>query len=246
MDKFIDAHCHIIPGVDDGAKNTEDTANMLKIAYDEGIRCIVATPHHHPKRGMSDLDLLRQQIKIAREEAAKIDKEFRVYLGMEVLFSHDIPGKIKDNKICGINNKPVMLVEFSPGDKFHYILNGVKLVQSQGMDVIMAHCERYKCLVDNMEYVDHLVEMGVKLQINAGSIGNKSGRRIGKFTYNLMENDYVFCVGTDAHNTDTRAPHIKEAAEYVSKNFGRAYMKKIFFDNMAEILKKRIKEENIK
>ena len=238
MRKFIDAHCHIIPGVDDGANNTEETASMLKIAYDEGIRCIVATPHHHPKRGMSDLNLLRKQIKIAREEALKIDKNFKIYLGMEVLFSHDIPDKIKSNAICGINNKHIMLVEFSPWDKFHYIQNGVKLVQSQGMDVIVAHCERYRCLVDNMEYVEHLVNMGAKIQINSGSIGKKSGRRIGKFTYNLMENDYVFCVGTDAHNTDTRAPHIKEAADFVADNFGENYMKKIFFDNMAELLKK--------
>ena len=241
MDKFIDAHCHIIPGVDDGAKNKEETADMLKIAYDEGIRCIVATPHHHPKRGMSDLDLLRQQINIAREEAAKIDKNFRIYLGMEVFFNHDIPDELKSNKICGINNKSVMLIEFSPSDKFNYILNGVKLVQLQGFDVIVAHCERYKCLVENMEYIEQLIACGAKLQINAGSIIPKAGRKVSKFISNLMENDYVFCVGTDAHNTDTRAPYIKEAAEYVSNNFGRGYMKKIFFDNMAEILKKRSK-----
>ena len=239
MNKFIDTHCHIIPAVDDGAKNVEETSKMLRIAYDEGIRCIVATPHHHPKRGMANLDLLRKQVKIAREEAIKIDKKFRVYLGMEVYFTQDIPEKIENHAICGINNKNILLLEFSPTHSFDYIFNAIKMVQSEGMDVIVAHCERYRCLVEDMNNIDRILGIGAKLQINAGSIGGKDGRRVNKFIHYLMENDYVFCVGTDAHNIDTRPPRMKEAAEYVEKKFGKAYMNKIFYNNMAGLLKKQ-------
>ena len=51
MDNFIDMHVHILPGVDDGAEDIKEMEEMLKIAYSEGIRCIIATPHHHPRRG---------------------------------------------------------------------------------------------------------------------------------------------------------------------------------------------------
>ena len=238
MDKFIDTHCHIIPGVDDGSNSVEETKTMLQMAYDEGIRCIIATPHHHPIRGMADVDSLRSRIKFVRNEAEKIDKKFRVYLGMEVFFTHDIPEKILEGKVRGINNKKVILLEFSPSDEFNYILQAVQLVQASGVDIIMAHCERYMCLLKDVDRVRHLSRLGVKFQVNAGSVIGKSGKRAQKFIGELMDDDLVFCVGTDAHNSTTRQPLIKEAAEYVKKNYGKKYMRDIFYFNIASVLKK--------
>lgn len=51
MSGYIDMHCHILPEVDDGAESIEETVQMLQIAYQEGIRCIIATPHHHQSGG---------------------------------------------------------------------------------------------------------------------------------------------------------------------------------------------------
>ena len=58
MERYIDMHCHILPGVDDGAASMEVTEKMLRIAYDEGIRCMIATPHYHPRRGLDHPDFL--------------------------------------------------------------------------------------------------------------------------------------------------------------------------------------------
>lgn len=84
MSGYIDMHCHILPEVDDGAESIEETVQMLQIAYQEGIRCIIATPHHHPKRGKESPKVLRKKLRLVRREAEKIDKKFRVYLGTEV------------------------------------------------------------------------------------------------------------------------------------------------------------------
>ena len=72
MSGYIDMHCHILPEVDDGAQSIEETVQMLRIAYREGIRCIIATPHHHPKRGMEHPERLRKKLTIVRREAKKI------------------------------------------------------------------------------------------------------------------------------------------------------------------------------
>ena len=69
MEGYIDMHCHILPGVDDGAKDVEEMKKMLKIAYKEGIRCIIATPHHHPRRGKESPEVLRKKAVILREAA---------------------------------------------------------------------------------------------------------------------------------------------------------------------------------
>lgn len=72
-DYFIDMHSHILPGVDDGAKDVEEMKKMLQIAYDEGIRCIIATPHHHPHRGRAPVETLKKRAAILRQAAHEID-----------------------------------------------------------------------------------------------------------------------------------------------------------------------------
>ena len=239
MDRYIDTHCHIIYGVDDGSKSIEETTEMLHSAYDTGTRCIIATPHHHPIRGQSDVKLIRNRIQEVRKIAESIDKNFRIYFGMEVFFTHDIPEKVQKGVVCGINNKKIMLLEFSPSVKFSSILQAVQIVQASGMNVLMAHCERYMCLLENMEYIERLSNIGVKFQVNANSITGNGGRRAQKFIGKLMDADYVFCVGSDAHNNTTRPPALNDAAEYVKRRYGKEYMDKIFFLNPASLLKKR-------
>ena len=86
MDNFIDMHVHILPGVDDGAEDIKEMEEMLKIAYSEGIRCIIATPHHHPRRGKESPEVLRKKAALLRKSAHEIDEHFRIYLGTEIFF----------------------------------------------------------------------------------------------------------------------------------------------------------------
>ena len=77
MERIVDTHCHILPEVDDGAQNIAETRQMLREAYDEGIKYIIATPHHHPGRGRKSPKQLRRQLQLVREEAAQISDKLR-------------------------------------------------------------------------------------------------------------------------------------------------------------------------
>ena len=243
MEGYIDMHCHILPGVDDGAKDIDETKAMLRIAYEEGIRCIIATPHHHPRRGKESPTVLRRQAKLVREAAHEIDEHFRIYLGTEVFFGQDVPDKLKDGKILSMNNRDYVLVEFSPSDTFAYIRQSLQQMQLAGYEVILAHVERYNCIVKEAELAEQLWEMGIHLQVNAESITGESGREIKKFVKYLMDQELVFCVGTDAHSPRHRAPRMKKAAAYVKKKYGEEYMRRIFFSNAKTMLKKLQKNE---
>ncbi|MBM6949099.1 CpsB/CapC family capsule biosynthesis tyrosine phosphatase [Mordavella massiliensis] len=244
MERYIDMHCHILPGVDDGAQNMEDTHRMLQTAYDEGVRYIIATPHHHPRRGRARPQELRQQLRAVREEAEKISDRLKVFLGTEVYFGQDIPDKLKENEVLTMNRTKYVLVEFSPSDPFEYMQQGIQRIQMKGYIVILAHVERYDCMREDIERVEYFHEMGVLIQVNAGSITGNSGRRIRKFVKELLARELVFCVGTDAHDDRKRAPHMKKAAEYVKKKYGEEYARRIFFGNAAEMLKKKKKNES--
>ena len=244
MDRYIDMHCHILPGVDDGAQSMEETRQMLMTAYQEGVRYIIATPHHHPRRGRATPQQLREQLKKVREEAAKISDRMKVFLGTEIYFGQDIPEKLQENSVLTMNRTRYVLVEFSPSDPFEYIHRGIQRIQMKGYIVILAHAERYECLREDFDNVEYLDEMGVLIQVNAGSITGSGGRKLKKFVKALLEREMVFCVGTDAHDNEKRAPHMKKAAEYVKKKYGEDYARRIFFSNAAEMLRKKKRNES--
>lgn len=244
MGGYIDMHCHILPAVDDGAASIEEMEQMLRIAYEEGIRCIIATPHYHPRRGKEHPDVLYKKLKILRKAAYKIDSRFRIYMGTEIYFGQEIPRKLKEGRTLSMNRRNYILVEFSPSDSYTYIQQGIQQLQMSGYEVILAHIERYSCLVENPVLAEHLWDMGTYIQVNAGSITGDSGRKIKKFVKELMEQEKVFCVGTDAHGTSYRAPRMKKAADYVRKRYGEDYMRRIFFSNAMVMLRKRTKNES--
>ena len=239
IDYFIDMHSHILPGVDDGAQTPEETKEMLEMAYADGIRCIIATPHHHPHRGRAPVQKLRERAKLTRAMAHEIDERFRIFLGTEIYFGQDVAEKLKEGRILSMNRREFALVEFPPSQTFPYIKQGLQQLQFAGYEVILAHVERYHCIAEDAELAEELYDMGVNLQVNADSITGGSGRKIKKFIEELMDRDLVFCVGTDAHDTKRRPPKMRKAANYVEKKYGEDYTRRIFYSNAKEMLKKK-------
>ena len=236
--RFTDMHCHILPGVDDGARDIEESRQMLQMAYNEGIRFIIATPHYHIHRGHAKVNVWKEKLEQVRQEASRIAPELLVYLGNEIYWGHDIPEKLSKGRVLTMNHRDTVLLEFSPSDDFQRIHQGLQLTQTGGNDVILAHAERYRCLLEDVELVEEIHEMNVKIQINAGSILGEGGRSAKKFVKELMDRDLVFCVGTDAHDTQKRPPRMKKAALHVKRKYGEEYMRKIFFSNAASLLRK--------
>lgn len=233
--KYIDMHCHILPGVDDGAQNLKETEQMLKIAYQEGIRAIVATPHHHDRRGKATIPQLNCQLQKVKELIRELDINMKIYPGMEVFFVREILEELNQGTIAMIGKSRYILIEFSPEDTFSYIQRAVQEVQMKGCRVIIAHAERYMCLVKKPERIRSLVEMGAYIQVNASSIiGGFAVRRLVK---TIMKERLVHFVGTDAHDPKYRSPAMKKAATYVEKKHGHEYMEQIFWKNGIAVLR---------
>lgn len=240
MKNIVDVHCHILPEIDDGAKNWAETYQMLRMAYDEGVRVIVATPHHHQHRGMCTAIQYKKRLVSIQKLAQKIDEKFYVVPGMEIYFSQDVLEKLERKKVHTMGKSSYVLVEFSPNDEFRYIQQGLQQITMKGYSPILAHAERYHCLVENKEYVEYLIEMGIYIQVNAGSIMGNSGRTVKRFVKELLEEQYVHFVGTDAHSSGSRSPMIKKCADYVEKKYGEEYAKEIFRRNALKVLKNKI------
>lgn len=237
MNQFVDIHCHILPGVDDGSQSPEETKAMLEKAWDEGIQIMVATPHYHKQRGKNDIDLIKKQLLLTRKLAKEVHPKMQICLGMEIYYGEDVPELLKTGKAVSIRKSRYILVEFSPGDDFQYILNAVRKLQMSGHTVIIAHIERYNCLREDISNVEYLREMGAYLQVNAGSITGSYGRSIKKFLREVLKAHLVQLVGTDAHGPEKRSPKMQEAYKEVVKRCGEEYADQIFGQNAKKVLR---------
>ena len=112
---FTDIHNHILFGVDDGSPDIKTSMEMLQMAYEDGIRDVILTPHFHPKRGMAHYSKIVEYYEILADEAAKTFPDMGVYLGREVYFRSEILDdldKLDEKTMCGTDT---ILIEFSSG-----------------------------------------------------------------------------------------------------------------------------------
>ena len=237
MNQFVDIHCHILPGVDDGSQTPEETKAMLQKAWDEGIQIMVATPHYHKQRGKNDIELIKKQLLLTRKLAKEVNPKMQICLGMEIYSGEDVPELLKEGRVVSIRKSRYILVEFSPGDEFQYILNAVRKLQMSGHTVIIAHIERYNCLRKDISNVEYLREMGAYLQVNTGSITGSYGRSVKKFLREVLKAHLVQLVGTDAHGSERRTPKMQEAYKEVVKRCGEEYADQIFGQNAKKVLR---------
>ena len=237
MNQFVDIHCHILPGVDDGSQTPEETKAMLQKAWDEGIQIMVATPHYHKQRGKNDIELIKKQLLLTRKLAKEVNPKMQICLGMEIYYGEDVPELLKEGRVVSIRKSRYILVEFSPGDEFQYILNAVRKLQMSGHTVIIAHIARYNCLRKDISNVEYLREMGAYLQVNTGSITGSYGRSVKKFLREVLKAHLVQLVGTDAHGSERRTPKMQEAYKEVVKRCGEEYADQIFGQNAKKVLR---------
>lgn len=237
MQEFTDIHTHILPGVDDGAKDKDISMAMLRMAWKDGIRRIVLTPHNKPSRRNVSFKTIQKLSEQLLEEARQEGMEFTFCPGNEIYYRSDMIGDLEEGRACTMADTSYVLVEFNPMDDFDYIRNGIYQVLAAGYRPIIAHVERYSCMLSKPSRVEELKNMGCYIQVNAGSIMGQYGFSVKQMTKKLLKQQLIHFVASDAHDTDKRAPRLSDCAKYVTKKFGESYSNRIFLENPDKMLK---------
>lgn len=237
MEGFIDIHSHILPGIDDGSDSLETTIEMLRLAWEEGIRTMIATPHYREGRLETPTEQLLELYRQVLAEAQKIDTSFQIYLGNELYSSYNLAEHLDSGRAHSLNGTRYVLVEFSPSKSYSEMRMAFRSLQMSGYRPILAHAERYECLLEENTRVRELISSGVYIQVNASSIAGDYGFRIRMFSRGLLKHGEVHFVATDTHNPDDRAPRISKCMAYVEKKYGSKYANLIGRDNALRVLK---------
>ncbi len=236
MLNYIDIHSHILPGVDDGARDMEQTRQMLAMAYREGCRVMIATPHFEAGRPRKKASELKDILELVRAEASSIGEDFRIELGNELLFSYDIPDALKRGDALTIAGTRYILVEFTPGAAYSSLKEGLRSCVLSGYIPILAHAERYQCLLKHPEDVEELIQAGTYIQLNLSSINGGFLNPAARFCNKLIDRDLVHFIGTDAHGVNSRPPLGKEVISSLYKKYGEALTNRLIRENPERML----------
>ena len=217
---MIDWHSHIRPGIDDGSQNEEESLSMLRSLGDQGVECVIATPHFYANDESVEEFLARRNESISRLQKKMNGDCPRVVCGAEVRYYPGI-GKMSELDKLKIGSTDLILLEMPMNKWTEYTLRELVELSSSGkLTVIMAHIERYLSFQDRSVW-RRLNESGLLMQVNASFVyGCKTKRKALK----LIGDGKIQFIGSDCHNMTTRSPQIGKAYDLIKKKYGEEYV----------------------
>ena len=214
---MTDVHCHILPGVDDGSKNWEMTLEMCRLAKDDGISHIVATPHanyRYPYERERHLETLHQlQEKVS---------DITFSLGCDFHVSHDnVEDAVEHPSRYVIGDTRYLLVEFSDYQTPYQMTETLFRLHSAGFATLVTHPERNPVISEYPDLPKQFADMGSAIQITADALCGGWGRQARKTCENLLKDGLVTVIASDAHESKRRKPVLSAARDAASKIVGK-------------------------
>ena len=236
---LIDLHCHILPGIDDGAADDKTALEMARIAVRDGIQCIACTPHIYP--GVFEND--RATILAQRERLQGLleanDIGLELSYGADTHLVPEVLSGLTEGRIPTLNGSRYMLLEpphhVAP---LHFKESVFNLVAAGYMPLI-THPERLTWADEHYDDFVDLAREGVWIQITAGALTGRFGRRALALAEQMLEDGIVHVIATDGHNLKSRPPLLQEGVAAAARLVGREEAERMVSERPLAVLDDR-------
>ncbi|MCA9731006.1 MAG: hypothetical protein H6696_13625 [Deferribacteres bacterium] len=232
--QIFDIHTHLLPGIDDGSPDWDETMRMVYQAYEDGTTDIAITHHI-----LSDQDYARESEILEKFEELKTrvaDAQLglKFHLAAELFYHHEIE---LNHKISTFNdNKKYFLVEFPMQGIPRYVDDKFFEFIIDKITPILAHPERNLGIINKPERAFEFVQRGVMLQMNAGSLNGDFGEDVRAMAESLLDARLIHFVGSDGHDTKRRPIKMKRAYHQIVDRFGQNVADSLFRENPAKAM----------
>lgn len=232
---LTDVHCHILPYVDDGAQNLAEAQAMLEMQKSQGVKTIYCTPHL--RQEMFETPQEKVDEKFVQLEEIATEMQMKLFLSREYHCDEGLLQLLHKEQIRPLADGVHVLIEFSnrhcPEDIFRYLA----AVKAVGLVPVIAHIERYDCLLQEPFLVDQLIQKGAWTQMNTSAILGKEGWKRKLFCKKILKRDQVYLIGSDAHHADWRVPNMGECAKFLHRKLSEEQINRLLFQNPVKLQK---------
>lgn len=198
---FIDIHSHLLPGIDDGSKNMENSIELIEKLSKHGIKRFITTPHTMAEVYPNNPEIILGKRDELREELKQKGIEVELHAASEYLLDHDFLNKLEKGEVLSFGKENYVLVEMSFFNAPNNLRELLFQIQLKGYKPILAHPERYNFYQGDMKEFQKLKDLGCAFQLNLLSLTPHYGKHVQKTSYKLLNAGMYNFVGTDTHHT---------------------------------------------
>ena len=237
---MIDLHCHILPGVDDGADSMDDALEMAWMAADSGVTTIIATPHCNLP-GAGNKNYISSHLKERFLHLQTCIKQAGIPLsvlpGAEVLCTPQVPDLLRQGELLTLAGSDYLLLEFFFDENLEYMDDMLHAITAEGLIPVIAHPERYEAVQRTPHIIERWFRSNYVIQLNKGSILGRLGRRAERTADWILSRGLAHVVASDAHSPAMRTPQMTQLHQYLSEVCAPEYTDILLQANPARILK---------
>lgn len=228
---MIDFHSHILPNIDDGSRSIEETFNLIREAKNVGFDAIVTTSHY--MEGYYETNVPEREVWLNAicENMQVKNIDMMLYLGNEIYMSENIIKLLEERKASTINDTSYVLFELPLNVEPFNLYDVIYELQQYKLVPILAHPERYSFVQKEPELIYDLVEKGVLMQANYGSVIGQYGKKAEMIVLKLLEGNMIHMFGSDVHRQNTIYPRIPQILAELNEIIGEEKLEELTTTN---------------
>ena len=236
---MTDIHCHILPGVDDGADDMGESLLMARLSGLSGVETIVATPHCNTPQGDRNFrtDELRDRFVELVRQLKDAGTKVSIFPGAEVFCTEETPELLRKGRLLTLAGSRYLLTEFYFDESLEFIDDMLAKLAAEGVTPVIAHPERYYELQRMPEHAAEWFRAGYVIQVNKDSLLGGLGRRAGNASRELLRMGLAHVVASDAHSSIERNTDMSRVQRLIEDEFSAEYARILLELNPKRILR---------
>jgi len=217
---FVDIHCHLVPGIDDGAKSWQESMAMARMAVADGIETIVVTPHQLGGYAHNSGEIIRHRTVELQQELDAHDIPLQVLPGADVRIDQGMIEGLRNGSVVTLGDHGRHVLLELPHEMYFPLEPVLDDLERAGMVGILSHPERNQGLLKQPSLVERLVHYGCLMQVTAGSLTGTFGPNSQNMAEWMLNEGLVHFLSTDAHGPRSRRPLLGRAFQHAAEMVG--------------------------
>ena len=228
---MVDLHCHVLPGIDDGAENLEQSLDFCRIALEDGITTLVATPHQKPGVFDNPPEAIRQKLHDLRSAILGAGVQVEIVEGAEVYCTPDLPARFHSGQVTTIGGAGrYLLLELPYQQAPIRVEETIFQLRLAGITPVLAHPERIAYFSSDLTRLEKLVRLGCLSQLTGAALLGGFGEKVRDYCCRIMERSLAHIISSDAHDAVYRPPVLSRAREAAAEVVGEERATQMVFE----------------